>query len=666
MSDSSSPGVMPGFDAAAHLAAIVDSADDAIIGKLLDGTIVSWNAGATRLFGFDAQAMIGQPVTRLIPDERLAEEGMILERIRRGERVADFETVRLCRDGSRIDVSVCVSPIRDAGGQVVGASKIARDIRRHAQMRDQAQQYRDLVETALDAVVAIDGAQRICLFNPAAEAMFGWSASQVLGQPLDRLLPEAMRAAHRQHTADFAAGDGSSRRMGAARGGGNARRVNGLRADGSVFPVEAVISRFGQGESLRMTVVLRDITDAQRAAALRNAAAMAQAANEAKSAFIARMTHELRTPMNAVLGFAHLLLADGHGVREATHRRHAQHIYSAGRHLLSLIDDLLDLARIEAGQMRVSAQAVALDALVLDVQSVLEPIARTSGITLAAAPPLAPALACRADPLRLRQVLYNLVANAIKYNRPQGQVHIEVKPHGAQQVEICISDTGEGLTEEQLQHLFEPFNRLGHERSGTPGTGLGLVVVRQLVALMQGDLSISSRPGQGTRACLTLPLAGLDDVQASAPGPAGALADEAPLSGRVLCIEDHPVNRLLVESILGGLPGVELMLAPDGQSGLAMLPSFRPDLVLLDMNLPDMNGLDWLAAVRADPLLAHTRVAIASASMRASDAADARALGIEGLLAKPLEVAPFLRQVRHWLSQARAGRPVVPAAPPSR
>jgi len=650
MSLSSTPNPPSPFHAADHLAALIESAEDAIIGKRLDGTVVSWNPAATALFGYTAAQAVGQPVTLLIPAERLHEEVDILARIGRGQRVQHFETQRRCADGSLVDVSISISPIRDVSGQIVGASKIVRDLRHLLAARAQARQYQDLVQTALEAIIAIDGAHRICLFNPAAEEMFGRTAASVMGQSVELLIPEGARATHHQHVAGFAAEGASPRRMGFG-----ARSLHALRADGSIFPVEAAVSRFGQGEQLRMTVVLRDVTAQHRAAALRNAAAMAQAANEAKSVFIARMTHELRTPLNAVLGFAHLMLLPEGGVSEPRQRTHAQHIHSAGRHLLSLIDDLLDLARIEAGRMRVASRPVDLAALVADAQAVLDPIARSSRVSLHHKVPAG--LFCVADPVRLRQVLFNLLSNAIKFNRPGGEVRLRASEQG-DRVELCVEDNGAGMTPEALAQLFQPFNRLGQDGRGVPGTGLGLVVVQQLVAMMKGSLQVQSQVGQGTTACLTLPLC----PEGAAPQADAALAGaadvepEQTLRGSVLCLEDHPVNRLLVEAVLSAHPGVQLAFAADGQTGLKLVQSLQPDLVLLDLHLPDMHGLDWLTQVRADPALAHTTVALLSASLQATDLADAKALGVVGSLAKPLDVGPFLQSMAQWLAQAQLRR----------
>jgi PAS domain S-box-containing protein len=281
-----------------ELVAIVESSDDAIVGKTLEGVVTSWNQGAQRLFGYRAEEMIGQPISRLIPEERLGEETQILARLRRGERVEHFETIRRRKDGTLVDVSVSIAPIVDQTGHVLGASKIARDIseRKRAELDRQESQRRfeGIVDSAMDAIISIDEAQRVVLFNPAAERMFGCAAAQALGQPLDRFVPTRFREVHRAHVRAFATTGVTNRAM------GKLGSLTALRADGREFAIEASISQTEVGGDKLFTVILRDITQRKEVekalsrseAQLRGLAARLQRVREEEAIRIARELHD--------------------------------------------------------------------------------------------------------------------------------------------------------------------------------------------------------------------------------------------------------------------------------------------------------------------------------------------------------------------------------------
>jgi PAS domain S-box-containing protein len=800
------PAALTAWDDAQCLAAIINSADDAIVSKCINGVIMSWNPAAQALFGYAAGEAIGQHITMLLPPERLQEEANILARLHCGDRVQHFETVRRCKDGRLIDVSVSISPVRDASGRIIGASKVARDITElvatrlreqrlrsflsalmhvkrattqiddstallnelcaiclefgHAEvacvlmreggtlrlaasrglpagteeallqavsshpliaramvegapviLRDTAdqtlgsqeepasplnlqswvalplkrenqtagvlvmqstpgdlfseqalealtqtvaefstgldhlardRQFKGIVEAAMDAIVVVDAAHRISLFNPAAEFMFHWPAVEALGQPIERLIPDRFGAVHAQHMASFAASDSQPRRM------GGARSLSARRSDGTEFPIEATVSRFGSGHDLRMMVVIRDVSELREAELAQRAQAAAEAANDAKGEFISRMSHELRTPLNAVIGFSRLLLDDAH--HQVTAMQHTQvgHINSAGQHMLALVNDMLDLVGIESGRCRVEQLAVPLAAALQQATNLVAPNAERAGVSLFApsADELLPAVL--ADPNRLRQVLTNLMSNAIKYNKPGGSVTLEVSTH-ATEVKICVADTGIGMTPQQQAELFQPFNRLGREHSGIEGTGIGLVVTRQLVELMQGRLTMDSEPGQGTRACLVLPLAA-GVAAAQTPEPDTEQLEAADPRGVVLSVEDNPINQILLEQMLEIWPHVTLLQAEDGTSGLAMARAGHPDVILLDMHLPDMGGLEFLAQLRSDPATQALPVVVLSASAMPQDVAQVMEQGVVDYLTKPLDRLPFLRRVLSLLS----------------
>lgn len=354
-----------------------------------------------------------------------------------------------------------------------------------------------IIDTALDAIIVIDAGFKIVVFNAAAAGMFGLAPQEAIGQPLDRFIPLAHREAHRGHVARFALDGYTTRRM------GGQYELCGLRSNGEVFPMEASISRVGEGAGLLMTVMIRDLTLQRQAEKDQLARAAAEAASQAKTDFLSRMSHELRTPLNAILGFAQLLQLDRQAPLIERQRKWIDEVLTAGQHLLKLIEEILDLTRIESGHMAMEEADVDLEPLLDGAMEMSQPHALQHKISLEAAYKPLQGVRVRGDAHRLRQVMLNLISNAIKYNRPAGRVRVSVT-HNNSEIRITVSDTGIGMTEAQRSRLFEPFNRLGRENSGVPGSGIGLVLVKQMVHLMHGQLDIASVDAGGTAVSVTL------------------------------------------------------------------------------------------------------------------------------------------------------------------
>jgi PAS domain S-box-containing protein len=387
----------------------------------------------------------------------------------------------------------------------------------------------------------------------------------------------------------------------------------------------------------------------------------ARQASQAKNEFLARVSHELRTPLNGILGFSHLLLSQGADNLRADQRRRLAIVQTAGQGLLHLINEVLDITSIEMGQLGLHAAPLPLDAAVDTALAVVEPQAAAAGVHLARG--AMTGLTVQADARRLQQVLVNLLSNAIKYNHQGGRVDVRASAEadaapGPALACIEVIDTGRGLTPAQQQQLFQPFNRLGVERDVVDGTGLGLVISRQLVQLMRGSLSVHSVPGQGSCFRVHLPLhrplvAAPDPVAPVAAGAAPAAADQpSPTRGRVLYVEDNAVNVLLMEAIVGLRPGVHMQVCTDAASGLAAATAQPPDLLLLDMQLPDADGCDLLQRMRASPALASVPAVVVSAAARNDDLARARRAGFIGYWTKPLEVDEVLAGLDRLLAPA--------------
>ncbi len=366
-----------------------------------------------------------------------------------------------------------------------------------------------------------------------------------------------------------------------------------------------------------------DITEAHQAADARHERELVLRESQAKSELLARMSHELRTPMNAVLGFTQLLLADD-AASVATRRARLEHIRSAGEHLLTLIDNVLELSRMNGPARDVVLQPVRMSAVVEQSLPLVEGLARQHGVAVVAPPS---PLHVRADPTRLKQVLVNLLTNAIKYNRPGGSVRLDVAPD-AGHVRIRVSDDGIGMSSEQQAHAFEPFNRAGAERDGIEGTGIGLTIVKALVEGMGGRIEVRSAPGVGS----------VFEVCLDAAAESGPLALPA---RRLLYIEDNAVNVMIVSELVRRRAGIEFDSMPDGASGVARAAQTLPGLTLVDMQLPDIDGLEVLARLRANPLTAGLRVVALSANAIPADIQRALQAGFDDYWTKPLDFRVF-------------------------
>jgi len=411
-----------------------------------------------------------------------------------------------------------------------------------------------------------------------------------------------------------------------------------------------------------------DITDSRTADTARQERAMALRENESRYKFLARMSHELRTPLTSVLGFTQILLEDEKGgSRVATARRkRLDYIQSAGKHLLNLINDVLDLSSLQSGELRVALQPVVLADVVSATLPLLGPWLDGRQVKVLCSDL---DITVMADATRLRQVLLNLLSNAVKYNRHEGQVHVQALTQGAE-VLLRVSDTGRGMSSEQLRHLFEPFNRLGVDGDSIEGTGIGLAIVKTLVERMGGSVQVDSVPGQGSVFDVRLqagelvlapppapPSSGAADRAASrgatgttagpaAPGPSPAPAVPAPpaqpRSRQVLYVEDNPVNAVIIGELLARRPDLKLHVAVDGASGVAQALDIRPDLILLDMQLPDCDGFEVLRRLRAEPATAHIPCIALSANAIPEEIERALGAGLSDYWTKPLDFKAFM------------------------
>src|SRR6267378_3330558 len=430
----------------ARLAAFVDSSNDVIVSKTLDGIITSWNPAAERLFGWTAAEAIGRPITLIIPEARRAEEDTVLARVRGGERVEHFETVRVTKDGRLVNVSLTVSPVRNSTGRIVGASKIARDISERRRFDETRARLAAIVESSEDVIVSktLDGI--ITSWNPAAERMFGWTAAEAVGRPITLIIPEAQRAEE-----------------------------------------EAVLARVRRGErvehfdTVRMTKVGR-LVDVS-----------------------VTVSHELRTPLNGVFGWARMLQSAD--MDEQTRQRALAAIVRGAAAQVRLIEDLLDVSRMVTGNLRLDLRPGDLRDVIEAALETIRPAAEAKDVEIEADLDGTSATVLGAAD-RLQQVLWNLLMNAVKFTPRNGRAHVRLR-RGETAAEIIVSDSGEGIAADVLPYVFDRFRQEDSSATRAhAGLGLGLALVRHMVELHGGSVEAQS-PGKGQGATFTvrLPLA---------------------------------------------------------------------------------------------------------------------------------------------------------------
>jgi PAS domain S-box-containing protein len=517
-----------------------------------------------------------------------------------------------------------------------------------------------ILSSATFSIIATDRQGIIQLFNVGAERMLGYRAVDVVNKikPSDIHDPREVAARARALSLELGttiAPGFEALAFKASRGIEDIYELTYICNDGSRFPAIVSITALRDPGGVIIGYLLIGSHNAVRARVeleLNSARAVAEQANLAKSEFLSSMSHELRTPLSAILGFAQLI-ESGMPAPTTSQQRSLDQILKAGWYLLDLINEILDLALIESGKLSLSLEPISLAEVMRESQAMIEPQAQKRGISVSF-PQFDTPYFVRADRTRVKQVLVNLLSNAVKYNKEGGTVLVDCVATRPDRVRISVKDSGEGLTADQLTQLFQPFNRLGQEGNAEKGTGIGLVVCKRLVELMGGSIDASSTFGKGSVFSIELnltterqPVSAADSPMETAP-PASADARLRTL----LYVEDNPANLMLVEDLIARRPDVRFLSARDGSRGVEIARASLPDVILMDINLPGISGVDALRILALDPETSHIPVIALSANAGPRDIAKGLEAGFFRYLTKPIKVPEFMETLEIALKAA--------------
>jgi PAS domain S-box-containing protein len=650
--------------------AILNSANFSSIATDDKGVIQLFNVGAERMLGYSAAEVIDRitPADISDPQEVIARaEALSLElgtpitpgfdalAFKASRGIEDiYELTYIRKDGSRFPAIVSVTALRDDRDSIIGYLLIGTDnsARKRVEetLRWTEQSFRLMVESVSDyAIVMLDPDGCVMSWNTGAERIKGFSADEVVGRHLSVFYPED----------DVSAGKPQADLDHAASGGRFEDEGWRVRKNGSQFSANIVITaiRDQAGELRGFAKLTRDLTERNKVeAVLTNARALAEKANLAKSEFLSSMSHELRSPLNAILGFAQLMESDSPEPTPSQSESISQ-ILNAGWYLLDLINEILDLAAIESGKLSISLEPVSLSELLLECQSMIESLAQRRSVSMSF-PAMGGGFHVHADRTRIKQVLINLLSNAIKYNAIGGSVVVDCSAQVTTgRVRITVRDTGPGLSDEKLTQLFQPFNRLGQDATGEEGTGIGLVVSKRLIELMDGAIGVDSSVGTGSvfwvelrsTAPLTVPVA-------LEPMATAEAVSSPPVALRTLLyVEDNPANLTLVERLISRRKDLCMLSATDGHTGVELARSALPDVILMDINLPGISGIDAMKILRQDKTTSHIPVLALSANAMARDIQKGMEAGFLRYLTKPIKVSEFMEALNLALETASQG-----------
>jgi len=644
--------------AGALQSAIFNSANFALIATDEKGIIQLFNIGAERMLGYAAAEVVDKISPAHISDaQEVIARAVVLSRefataiapgfealvFKAARAIEDnYELTYLRKNGTRLPVILSVTALRDAAEKIIGYLLIGSDNSARMDVEDRLrwteESFHLMVESVTDyAIVMLDPQGRIMSWNSGAQRIKGYSAEEIVGQSFTRF-----------YSSKDAERGAPTRDLEAARTRGRFEDEGWrMRRDGSTFWANIVLTAVLDhvGNLRGFAQLTRDLTGRRQADdEIAKAKAVAEKTSLASAEFLSGMSHELRTSLNAILGFAQLMESEQQPPPTPSQKESVAKIVQAGWYLMELVNEVMDLAMIESGRLSWSLEPMSLADVMHECHAAIEPQAQKSGIRMTL-PEIDGQCFIKADRTRVKQVLTNLLSNAIKYNRPGGSVVVECTVSAPQRVRISVTDTGAGMQPDQLAQLFRPFSRVGQETSAAAGAGIGLVVTKRLVELMGGAIGVRSHVGKGSVFWIEL-------VTAAAPRLTAGDEARIPLTGPVirpgaaprtlLYVEDNPANLQLVEQIIARRPDMRLLSARNGPLGIALARSARPDVILMDINLPGMSGIKAMQMLRAETVTAHIPVVALSANAIPRDIERGLEAGFFRYLTKPIKVAEFM------------------------
>jgi PAS domain S-box-containing protein len=647
--------------------AIFNSANFSSIATDAKGVIQIFNVGAERMLGYLAEEVMNTitPAEISDPHELITRaralsaefdtpitpgfEALVFKASRGIEDIYELTYIR--KDGSRFPAVVSVTALRDIDKVIIGYLLIGTDntarkqveaeqMKLDQRLRDQQFYTRSLIESNIDALMTTDPAGIITDVNKQMEALTGCTRDELIGAPFKSYFTDPARAEagiklvlSNKKVTDY--------------------ELTACARDGKETVVSYNATTFYDRDRTLQGVfgVARDVTERKRFeqalqetnVEMESAKSAAEKANLAKSDFLSGMSHELRSPLNAILGFAQLM-ATASPTPSDLQKESITQILQAGWHLLNLINEILDLSVVESGKVSLSLEPVSLSDVLSECQTMMEAQAQQRGIRMTF-PKFEQPKFVWADQTRLKQIVINLLSNAIKYNQDNGQVTVDYTAMSSDRIRISFKDTGAGLTPDKKAQLFQPFNRLGQEAGSVAGTGIGLVVTKQLVELMGGFLGVDSTVGEGSAFWFELRSTPTPELKPVSPELAMTKTAIRPIDApqkTLLYIEDNPANMKLVERLIDRRTDIKLLTAVNGSLGIALARASLPDVILMDINLPGISGIEALKVLQEDAATAHIPVVAISANAMARDIEVGKQLGFFRYLTKPIVVEEFM------------------------
>jgi PAS domain S-box-containing protein len=668
--------------------AIFNSANFSSIATDAKGVIQLFNVGAERMLRYTAAEVTNKitPADISDPQEVIARakalslelgtpitpgfEALVFKASRGIEDIYELTYIR--KDGSRFPAVVSVTALRDDQDAIIGYLLIGTDNTARKQveaeqkkldqrLRDQQFYTRSLIESNIDAIMTTDPQGIITDVNKQMEALTDCTRDELIGAPFKNYFtdPERAEASIKQVLTE---GKVTNYEL-------TARARDGKE---TVVSYNATIFYDRDRRLQGVFAAARDVTERKRLdqvlqeqnVELESAKSVTEKANLAKSDFLSSMSHDLRSPLNAILGFAQLMESTSPGPTPSQQASIDQ-ILQAGWYLLKLINEILDLAMIESGKLSLSPEPLSMAEVMSECQAMIQSQAQKRGIHMTF-PPFDIPYFVEADRTRVKQVLINLLSNAIKYNQVGGTVVVDCFTVTPERIRVSVKDTGEGLSPEKLAQLFQPFNRLGQETRGEEGTGIGLVVAKQLVEMMGGVIGVESAVGVGSVFWIELIAHVAPQLEVGEDKPTAVVQPQVPNGARLrilLYVEDNPSNLKLVEQLIARRPDMRLLTAVNGHLGIELARASQPDVILMDINLPGISGIEALRILREDPATARIPVVAISANAMPRDIEKGLEAGFFRYLTKPIKVDEFMDALNVALEFAEQGHESVQILP---